>query len=489
MSESAKKDLKKQFAGLACNFLPASTRLEVLEGKNYTVVPMVILTEGVHAGSQGPLFYPTEELSKTPAAWNHKPLVVYHPAKDGVGVSACDPEILNTRKIGLMLNTKFEGGRLKSEAWIDADRANEVDERIMVAVNAKEMMELSTGVFIDVEETAGDWNGESYAGIARNYRPDHLALLPDQIGACSINDGAGLLRNQATGKTSFRSGVLAALKKLGLVDNDLSYSTIQSLLASALREKFPEGKDGPWLWVADVYSNFCIYERDGKLFRLGYMSNDTGIVLSDETPVEVKRVTEYRTVSGALAGNRQPPTQPNPIMNKTTIILAILAANAGWAEKDKPVLEAMSEDQLKVIQNGLPKPTPPPVVPPPATTNTPPPLPTAPAAPAAPVTMEAYIAAAPAGVREVLQNSMEALNTEKNALIAAILANASNGFTKEDLATRPLGDLRNLARLANAASTAPVAIPHYAGLAPTSETVTNAEVALALPSMEEPAAK
>lgn len=31
--------------------------------------------------------------------------------------------------------------------------------------------------------------------VARNHRPDHLAILPDQVGACSLADGAGLIRN------------------------------------------------------------------------------------------------------------------------------------------------------------------------------------------------------------------------------------------------------------------------------------------------------
>jgi hypothetical protein len=37
--------------------------------------------------------------------------------------------------------------------------------------------------------------GRQYVGIARNHRPDHLAILPDLKGSCSIADGAGLCRN------------------------------------------------------------------------------------------------------------------------------------------------------------------------------------------------------------------------------------------------------------------------------------------------------
>jgi hypothetical protein len=60
-----------------------------------------------------------------------------------------------------------------------------------------EMVEISTGLFTDNIPESGVWNGEAYTAVARNYRPDHLAILPDQKGSCSIADGAGLLRNKA----------------------------------------------------------------------------------------------------------------------------------------------------------------------------------------------------------------------------------------------------------------------------------------------------
>lgn len=182
---------------LTFNILPKLVRHDKMEDRDFLVVPMVMLTEGVHNGSKGPVYYPPEELSKTPEAWNHKPVVVYHPSLNGVGVSACDPAIITNRKVGVIMNTKFAGGRLTSEAWIEKSRADVVDERIMKAITDNEMMELSTGVFIDCDATPGEWKGETYVGVARNYRPDHLALLPDQIGACSLKDGAGFLRNAA----------------------------------------------------------------------------------------------------------------------------------------------------------------------------------------------------------------------------------------------------------------------------------------------------
>jgi hypothetical protein len=176
----------------------ALVRNEILEGREYLVVPMVMLTEGVHRGSNGAMLYPADELGKTPCVWNMKPLVVNHPENNGEGLSACDPVVAEKYKVGLIMNTEFDDrNRLKAEAWLEVERANKVDPRIMAAVENQRMMELSTGVFVDKDFVEGEFNGKHYDAIARNYRPDHLALLPDKKGACSIDDGAGFIRNQA----------------------------------------------------------------------------------------------------------------------------------------------------------------------------------------------------------------------------------------------------------------------------------------------------
>lgn len=490
---------------LTLNLLPANCRLETLEGRPHTVIPMVILVEGVHNGSNGPLLYTAEEMSKIPAVWNAKPVVVYHPEINGQGISACDPVVMNNRKVGIMMNTKFDKGRLTSEAWIEAPRADAVDTRIMLAVKNNDMMEVSTGLFVDTEATAGEWNGEAYTGIARNFRPDHLALLPDKVGACSIKDGAGFLRNEAKkGKNFFMAGIEKIAARYGLAENEMSFSNIREDLAQELRKKFNANTDkGPFLWVEDVYSNFVVYEFDGKLFRLGYTASDTGVTLSDETPTEVTRVTEYRTVSGAFVGNRE-PTETQKSMKKEQKVTAIITANAGWSESDRASLMAFTDQQIDTIHSKVAAPP----AAPPATTNSQPATTapaaapaTAPAVTTAPapapatnnvITLEGYISSAPKELQAVLRNSLDSYGHEKNSLIAMITKNEKNVFTKEELETMDNPQLRKLAHLAAVPATAPAphqAAPMFWGQAPVTDN-TQAEEALPLPTMNfEPAAK
>lgn len=176
-------------------------RSDSMEGRRFIVAPMIMILEGVYTGTTGTLYYPAEELAKTPQAWNHKPIVVYHPD----GVTACDPTILTNRKIGVIMNTKFEKGKLKAEAWLDPDRMDFVDDRIEQAIHKNQIMELSTGLFAEKKHAPGTFNGRSYEYVAINYRPDHLAILPDKRGACSVKDGAGFLRMNSADEEFFEN--------------------------------------------------------------------------------------------------------------------------------------------------------------------------------------------------------------------------------------------------------------------------------------------
>ena len=196
---------KNEFSTLRMNLEGVKARHEKLQDREHLVVPAVILTEGVHNGSAGPLYYPGEELRKNPEAWNHMPVVDYHPEDNsGRGISARDPEVLNIRGLGVCLNSRWDN-RLKTEVWLDIERVKKVDKRILDNVESGVMTELSTGLFTDNEYVDnGEWKGERYVAVARNYRPDHLAILPDKKGSCSIADGAGLLRNSEHTKEPVR---------------------------------------------------------------------------------------------------------------------------------------------------------------------------------------------------------------------------------------------------------------------------------------------
>ncbi len=176
-------------------------RIAELEGRPHYVVPVVMLSGNerdgmVMAGSGGPVLYPPSETAKTVHLWNGRPIVRDHPDLHGVS-SANNPDAYSRQRIGVVFNARIDGGRLVAEAWLDVERTKAVDSRIVDAVLNGRILEVSTGLFLEQTIRNGTVGGRAYRAVASNYRPDHLAILPDTVGACSVKDGCGLLRNSA----------------------------------------------------------------------------------------------------------------------------------------------------------------------------------------------------------------------------------------------------------------------------------------------------
>lgn len=249
----------------------AKPRYETLEGKQYLVVPAVSLTEGVWQGSEGPLLYNKASLAKNPLAWNHKPVVVYHPTLNGEGISACEPAIIEHYRCGFIFNTAYDG-RLKKELWIDEAKANQIDPRVVQSIQNGQTMEVSTGLYHEGDKTPGVFNGKPYNETVINMFPDHLAILPDEKGACSVADGAGTLRNAAAA-------------------GETSYEDIREQLRNLIRQT-PYG----YAYICDVFPKYCIFERDDKCYKQGYKLK-SGKVTLDGEPEEVRKLTSYVTAN------------------------------------------------------------------------------------------------------------------------------------------------------------------------------------------------
>jgi hypothetical protein len=213
-----------------------------------------MLVPGVLPGSKGPLLYPPDEVRKSPEDWNHIPIVVYHPMKDGKPVSARSPSILSKHGIGIVFHARTDGKDiLKSEGWLDVEATRRVDKSVLDSVQLGKPIELSTGLFVDDEPAPegaifNDHRGtRKYVGIARNYKPDHLAILPSGKGACSLADGCGVLINE-TAMEAYQviiNELEAEAVSLYFPDLDLDLLT-----ANKFNPNQPRDKSGKWATVA-----------------------------------------------------------------------------------------------------------------------------------------------------------------------------------------------------------------------------------------------
>lgn len=484
-----------------------NTRYETFEGKRYKVVPTVMLTEGVHDGSQGPLYYPGSEIGKNPSVWNYKPIVLYHPVLNGAGVSACDPDVLERQKVGLLFRSGYDG-RLTTESWLDEAKLKVLDNRVLEAIEQGKTVEVSTGLYHDPEMTAGVWNGEPYNGVVHNILPDHLAILPDQVGACSVADGAGLLRNAG---------------------DELSFEQIRDQIRDLIRAKSKETSTGlmedcEYCYVCDVYKSYAIYEKGNATYKVSYKVRN-GKVQLEGLPETVTKVVSYVAASGSPLANEagkhfnlpditsvgkiitnvppiEEPPMPTPPVTKNAIHqganelvkessndteqkpagsgdsqvhgeeakrterktrASALITKGAFGEEDRVWLETQPEADFVRVEKAVSKGFHQEIVPysyegvkdrsniHQMMGNQ-----------GKPMTTEQYIAAAPPDIQEMLHNAMMAQEEEKGRLVG-IITNADPALNAEWVKRQPMQQLRLMARLASRGSEKPVA--NYGGQA------------------------
>lgn len=172
-----------------------TVRRETLNGRSYLVVPLTMIVHDVLSGNNGPLYYPPEEFENA-STWNHMPIVVRHPYHHGRPTSARQPDVLNKSGIGFVFEAKpsSSGEALVAEGWFDIEATKRIHPGIYSDLEAGRQIELSTGLRADYERapSGASYNNKPYKYIVRNMQPDHLAVLPDQVGACSLTMGCGV---------------------------------------------------------------------------------------------------------------------------------------------------------------------------------------------------------------------------------------------------------------------------------------------------------
>ena len=340
------------------------------QGKKFMVVPVVMMVEGVHHGSMGALFHPINELGKIPGSWNGIPITVDHPQIDGEYVSANIPQVIDTTMVGRVYNTYVDGTKLKAEAWIEEDKLRQVSPILLDQINENKVIEVSVGVFTEDEETTGEWDGEEYTAIATHHRPDHLALLPGGVGACSVSDGCGIrnnINNKKGGNKLNTNEIIASMKSLkekGFIVmetiNNLSEGLVERL--EILRKKINSMDTmDSFYYLQEVYDDHVIYEVNlriggSKLLKQSYTLNGSEVAFTGD-PQEVYRKVEYVNVNEIVfkrnnnfkkkESNMETNQKCTPCIEKK---VNDLIANSGhYTEDDRDWLQALEEKQLDKI--------------------------------------------------------------------------------------------------------------------------------------------
>lgn len=350
-------------------------RRETLDSREYLVAPVVAVREGVLNGELAT----AEDIGRYVDTWNGIPLPIGHPEQDGRPVSANSPRILETQTVGRFWNATFTDNALRGEIWVDVEKATRLGGEALTALQKLENgepLEVSTAYFNDLEPTAGTFQGITYNGIQRNLRPDHLALLPNTIGACSWENGCGAPRvnEKQTKKGGMATNMFEKMKNafakmLSVNQEDVSFGETGDLLEQAM---IHDTGDAMRFLIREVFDDYFIYQEstangfDGRLIKRTYeMDDEKRITLG--AAVEVKKVVTYEPTSpsanekesGASQDESREASNEEELstneeeqdMDKKQLVNGLIANESNtFTENDRSFLEGLQEEQLQKMK-------------------------------------------------------------------------------------------------------------------------------------------
>lgn len=484
------------------------------DGRDHVVAPTVALVGDIvmqARGSIGPELVPAALLARAPVQWNGRPVVLRHPA----GVTANNPNVLESQGLGVVFGAEFKNNALQMEAWLDVDRALKIGDEALAVVNAvsnNETINVSIGAMVRIDPTPGvTADGRSYSGVWTEIVADHLAILPDEVGACSVAHGCGTVRAAALDLDADDLEETVRMSKLvdfwnRVVNHIPRYLTegvadveLRDLLWNALRAVEP-GFD----WVIAVYpdSNEVVYavrpEDHNILYRRSYTLADGKVTLGDDR-VEVSETRSFEPVAASL----DPAATGDPATLESEQLTAVAACSGGcscktkgaersahdphkeegnmptkaervqalidntatpFAATDNELLAAYTDDQIAVLEQAFekvganvkvePVPTPEATA---AVLPVTPPAPAAqpaaaaaahqPAATPRALTVEEYLPTLPAAIRPLVERSLAEEKGRRTSAIEAIVAASNGKFTAEQLSAKPTDELQTLHEL------------------------------------------
>lgn len=425
----------KQFTINISTYVAETT---IIDGIDYLSVPVTMLVEGVLNGSAGPVFHSISEASKTVQDWNGVPLTLEHPKTDTGFVSVNASGMVDAFQIGFISNARTVGNQLKAIANFNIIKTTEKDAELIQHLRDSEPIEVSTGVFIDEVSSSGTWNGVEYKGIATNHRPDHLAVLPKSIGACSIDDGCGIRNEENKTKEDM------AVKKIDIVNalmqpQDLTVNEIgyQAIINSIQRQLDGFDTQTSSYYLQELFTDRFIYRvsmqsQPTKYYQRGYLVNDKKEIEFVGEPTEVRQEVNYITNQKQLDMANEKSCCPK----KVTALIG--NSKTKLTEDDRNWLEQLTSEQLDSIEPITVHEEPKPVV------HT---------AESLKEAIQTYSTEMDK-VLEVLPDEMQVhvkaaikLQTEKKeALVQSVLTNSKSVWTKEELSAFEIPMLEKLAK-------------------------------------------
>ncbi|WP_341857297.1 DUF2213 domain-containing protein [Escherichia coli] len=310
--------------------------------------------------------YPAEEINNSYQTMERKLMPIGHPMVNGKYVSANDPQAVNDYYAGAWAQNVSKASdkvvmdvyvnKAVAEAKPDGKRLiQRLDD--MITGNNAEPIHVSTGLLLNKEQKAGESKGKKHYWVAHNMQFDHIAILLDEPGTGTPEEGVGMFVN-ADGQegevetaslidaaNSLKDGLLNKVKFFFAHNSDASFDEIYQMLREAIRA--PSGSD-VYRYVVTVWPDKFIYEEGRHLFQQKYLIDDNAVTLVGEPIEVVRKPTEYEVKTNG---------EQNPMKQK--MIAALNAAGVTTEGlTDDQVWDAYNQQMQKKAGGGDPAGTP-----------------------------------------------------------------------------------------------------------------------------------
>ncbi len=295
---------------LAINAANIST--ETIDGDEHIVIRGVVPVVDDVVMNGG--LYPAAEINKAFQTLEGNQMPFGHPKIGGEYVSANNPRAVNKFHIGAWAeNVRKDGDRVVMDMKINKRYASATDNGKRVLERIEEMqgnaetdpIHVSTGLLLSREQNKGKSKGKNYSWVARNMRFDHVAILLDEPGAATPDDGVGIFVNAdnsteevetetvdlTSASNCTQEGLINKTKFFFTNASNFSFDDIQRAICTKLRDG--KGSDY-YAWPETVWPEKFIYREGEKMFQQKYLIGDDGTAEFVGEPQEVvRKPTEY----------------------------------------------------------------------------------------------------------------------------------------------------------------------------------------------------
>lgn len=285
-----------------------------VNGRMCIVVPSKTLPDDVVMNE---IRYPAAEIAKSFNTLEGTPAPMGHPIVRGNYVGVGHPEAYPFISGAINRNVKREDGTVHLEKWIDKEYATRNHPALIEAINKKQPIHTSTGLILERIPVA---NNDGYKYEAHNMLFDHDAILLNEVGAATPEQGVGVFVNSAGDQYEVVNSVLS----------DESADSTRAAIQAALPED---------AWLDDYDETTAVYDTNGGGKVAQTYTITDGVALLTGEPYNVKRKTVWERVVAAF---KPKPVQVENKMDEE--LKALLTANSDAVAKIADAVTKLSAD-------------------------------------------------------------------------------------------------------------------------------------------------